>query len=228
MSRHMLIAGSFTLLTFALLSGEAQGRGRSDRTGFTFGTTMRLVDHSDRTSPGLDSDKKTISTGESSFVNPYVGYSFGALSLGLSYSSENKTSRITESTAAGEMTIRNTDQTSRGLSVLGRFLFANVFFFESGMGFFQDTLNVATENRTPQAAGSFEGQADGYSVKGTGPGYHAAFGLELPITAGFYFTSMYQARMVTLWDYRGGSDLGRKRSQTQKREVLFGVAYYNR
>lgn len=228
MSRNLLVAGAIFFGSFCFAAGNAAARGRNERTGFTFGTTLRMVDTSDRTNPGPDSDKKTVSTSDSSFVSPYLGYSFGALSLGLSYSTERKTSSITEVTSTGATAVRHTSQASRGASIFTRFLFASVFFFESGVGLFQDTLNVDTENRTPQDGSAFEGKSDSYSVKGTGPGYHAAFGLELPITAGFYFTTMYQARMVTLWDYTGGSDLGRKRSQTEKREVLFGVAYYNR
>jgi hypothetical protein len=106
-------------------------------------------------------------------------------------------------------------------------MFTNVFFFEAGMGLVQETRSVESENRTLQDGGSFEGKSTSYSIKGTGPGYHASIGLELPITNGFYFTSAYQTRMVTLWDYKGGGDLGGKRSLIQKREVLFGIAFYN-
>jgi hypothetical protein len=34
--------------------------------------------------------------------------------------------------------------------------------------------------------------------------------------------------MVTLRDYPGGLTLGKKRSVSQKREALFGIAYYHR
>jgi hypothetical protein len=45
---------------------------------------------------------------------------------------------------------------------------------------------------------------------------------------GFFFTSTYQVRIMQMRDHDGGTNLGRKRSFTQKREILFGLAHYHR
>ena len=51
-------------------------------------------------------------------------------------------------------------------------------------------------------------------------------GALLTMGGGFYFTSAYNVRIVQLRDYDGGSNLGKKRSYEQKREILFGIAHY--
>lgn len=227
MCRHLTFVLT-SLLIFGLLAPtSALARSRSKRTGFTFGTLLRSMDAQDQTNPGTESDHTTENELNSSLLSPYVGYSFESFGFGLSYTVENRLQKTKETSADGDTIMRSIGQVNQGISLYGRYLFAEVFFFEAGVGLVQDTRSIDSENRTLQDGGSFEGKSTSYSIKGTGPGYHAAFGLELPITAGFYFTSAYQTRMVSLWDYKGGGDLGGKRSMVQKREVLFGIAYYN-
>lgn len=223
-----------SLSTFFLLTGilfwtsqEASARSRSQRTGFNFGTSLRLLDHDDRTNAQEETGKTTRSQTGSRLVTPYLGYSFGSISLGLAYLAESRVTSTAETRQDGTVTARHSHQTAHGGSLYGRFLFASVFFFETGIGLYSDTLDVTTENRTPQGDGAFAGASDSHQVKGTGPGFHAGIGLELPIASGFFFTSQYQVRKVTLWDYTGGSSLGSKRSQTTRNEALFGIAYYN-
>lgn len=227
MRRHLIIVLSTLIMNFMLLPNSALARSRSKRMGFTFGTLLRSIEANDQTNPGTESDRTTQNDLNSSLVSPYVGYSFESFGFGLSYAVESRLQKSKETTAQGDTILRSIGQVNQGVSLYGRYLFAEIFFFEGGVGLVQDTRTVESENRTQQDGGSFEGKSTSYSIKGTGPGYHASFGLELPITAGFYFTSAYQTRMVTLWDYKGGGDLGGKRSLVQKREVLFGIAYYN-
>lgn len=213
--------------TFAATNAEA--RSRSSRSGFNFGTTVRVLDSSDSTRAGEGSDKNTKTTSESMAVNPYLGYAFGSFNLGLVYSGEQRHMLQTEESEDGlSTTERKTDVEGRGGSLFMRFMFGEVFFFEGGAGLYQEKLTVHTETKHDQGAGVFSGEEDSYQVKGTGPGYHVGAGLELQMGGGFYFTSQYQTRIVQLRDYDGGSDLGKKRSSTQKREVLFGIAYYDR
>lgn len=223
-----LVAVSAMALALTLMSGEAFAR-KGQREGFNFGTTVRLISNDDRTTAGEGSDKNTKTEANSQQVNPYIGYAFDSLNLGLMYTSETGASESTEEDEDGSTTThRKVDHTGRGASIFARFNFGGVFFFEGGAGMYEDRLHVETETKHAQGNGQFVGEEDSYEVKGVGPGYHVGGGLELAMGNGFYFTSAYQVRMVQLRDYKGGSDLGHKRSQTQKREALFGIAYYDR
>lgn len=223
---HFLAAVALVAMTVPTM---AEARGRNARSGFNFGTTVRLVGTTERTNAGEGSDVNTKSKGDTSLINPYLGYSFGSFNLGLTYSAESRSSESIEASEDGTSeTTRTSDARGKGLSIFSRFLFGQVFFFEGGIGVYQERTVVTTETKHMQSEGVFIGEESSYEVKGTGPGYHLGAGLELPMGDGFHFTASYQARMVQLRDYDGGSDLGRKRSQGQKREVLFGLAYYDR
>lgn len=223
-----LLAVSAMALALTLGTGEAFAR-KSQREGFNFGTTVRLINNDDRTQAGEGSDKNTKTESNSQQVNPYIGYAFDSLNLGLMYTSETGGSESTETDVDdGTEVHRKVDHAGKGASLFARFNFGGVFFFEGGAGMYEDRMQVTTETKHPQGNGSFNGEEDKYQVKGVGPGYHVGGGLELAMGNGFYFTSAYQVRMVQLRDYKGGSDLGHKRSQTQKREALFGIAYYDR
>jgi hypothetical protein len=223
-----LVAVSAMAMAFTLGSGEAFAR-KSQRQGFNFGTTVRLISTNDRSIAGEGSDKNTKSAGSSQQVNPYVGYAFDSLNLGLMYTSETGASETSEEAADGSTTVNRTvNHMGRGASLFARFNFGGVFFFEGGGGLYEDRMQVTTETKHSIGNGQFTGEEDSYEVKGVGPGYHIGGGLELAMGNGFYFTSAYQVRMVQLRDYKGGNDLGKKRSQTQKREALFGIAYYDR
>lgn len=223
-----LLAVSALALTFTVGTGDAFAR-KSQREGFNFGTTVRLISNNDRSVAGEASDQNTKVESDSQQINPYIGYAFGSLNLGLMYTSETSSSESTEEKADGsQTTYRNTDHAGRGASLFARFNFGSVFFFEGGAGMYEDRMTVKTETKNKQGDGNFSGTEDSYEVKGVGPGYHVGGGLELAMGNGFYFTSAYQVRMVQLRDYKGGSDLGQKRANTQKREALFGIAYYDR
>ncbi len=223
-----LVAVSAIALALTLASSEAFAR-KSQREGFNFGTTVRLISNDDRSMAGEGSDKNTKTESNSQQVNPYVGYAFDSLNLGLMYTSETGSSESTEEAAdRSTTTTRKVERMGRGGNLFARFNFGGVFFFEGGAGLYEDRMVVKTETKTAQGNGQFTGEEDSYEVKGVGPGYHVGGGLELAMGNGFYFTSAYQVRMVQLRDYKGGSDLGNKRSQTQKREALFGIAYYDR
>ncbi len=225
-----LVAVVSAALALSLVSTQALARSRnSTREGFNFGTTVRMIGTNDRSTAGEGSDKNTKTDGTSQLINPYVGYAFGSLNLGLMYSAESGSSETTESAADGSTTTtRKVQQSGRGGSLFARFLFGGVFFFEGGGGLYEDRLQVQTETKNAQGGGAFSGEQDEYEVKGVGPGYHVGGGLELQMGNGFFFTTAFQARMVQLRDYKGGSDLGNKRSQKQKREMLFGIAYYDK
>jgi hypothetical protein len=211
-----------------LLSATPAFARRSQRQGFNFGSTVRVLNSDDRTLPGNGSDQKTRISSSSQAVNPYLGYSFGTFNLGLTFSAETRTTNSTETnTVTGSETTRDSEVNGKGASLFGRFLFGEIFFFEAGAGVYQEKVQVSTETKST-TTGAFTGEREEYEVKGIGPGYHLGAGMELEMGGGFYFTSSYQVRIVQLRDHEGGSDLGRKRSTTQKREVLFGIAHYFR
>jgi hypothetical protein len=216
--------------SFALPATPAQAR-RASREGLNFGTTVRLLDNDERTIAGLGSDKNTKMESSSQAVNPYIAYAFESLNIGLMASVESKASRLEEQSEDGsEKTTRTTDVDGKGGSLFARFLFGNVFFFVGGVGLYQEKQKVSIETKrsVDGSEGEFTGDLDEYQVEGIGPGYHVGGGLELPMGAGFFFSTAYQVRTVQLRDHAGGSELGRKRSQQQKREVLFGISHYTK
>lgn len=205
----------------------AEARRGDRREGFNFGTTVRILDTNERTNAGLGSDKNTKVTSSSQAVNPYIGYAFGPINLGLTYAAEQQNSKIEEASEDGlTISTRETSLNSKGGALFARFLFGDVFFFEAAGGIYQQNMTVKTETKTGDQA--FIGEQDAYQVKGVGPGYHVGMGLELEMGNGFYFTSAYQVRIVQLRDHDGGSDFGAKRSHMQKREALFGIAHYTK
>jgi hypothetical protein len=207
----------------------AEARSRNARSGLNFGTTVRVINKDDRTNAGIGSDKNTKVTSDSQGVTPYIGYSTGDFNLGLAYSFEGSSSESREASEDGNVvTVRKTELNGKGLSIYSRFLFGKVFFFEAAGGLYSEKLKVSSERKQLAGDGTFTGEEETYEVKGVGFGYNAGGGLELAMGNGFYFSSAYQVRIVQLRDHNGGSDLGKKRSNSQKREVLFGISYYDR
>ena len=202
---------------------------RNSRSGFNFGTTVKVLNRDDRTNAGIGSDQNTKVSGSSQAVTPHVGYSTGTFNLGLAYSFESAVSESREASADGQtITERKSDLNGKGLNFYTRFLFGGVFFFEGAGGLYSEKLKVTSERKQLNGDGSFSGEETTYQVSGVGFGYNLGGGLELAMGNDFYFSSAYQVRIVTLRDHNGGSALGKKRSNSQKREVLFGISYYDR
>lgn len=221
------VAAQFLAVVAALMvfGSPALARKASGRQGINFGTTVRILETDDRTVA-----RNGKSSSSTAAVNPYIGYAFEDFNLGLALSSESKESDSREDAADGSSTTaRHQALTSTGASLFVRYMFGGVFFFEAAGGAYQERLEVRTETTHPQGGGTFIGEKDEYQVDGVGPGYNVGAGIELPMGAGFYFTSAYQLRMVQLREKStSSSELGKKRSQEQKREVLFGIEYFAR
>lgn len=211
------------------LSDVAEARGRNDRAGLNFGTTVRVINKDERANAGIGSDKNTKVSSSSQSISPYIGYSTGTFNLGLSYSYEGAVSESREASEDGQTIIeRKSELAGKGLNIYSRFLFGKVFFFEAAGGIYSEKTKVTSEQKQLTGDGTFTGEEDTYEIKGVGFGYNVGGGLELAMGNGFYFSSAYQVRMVSLRDHNGGTDLGKKRSNSQKREVLFGISYYDR
>jgi hypothetical protein len=229
----VLIMNAVYLVLIAVIASSgfadvAEAR-RNSRTGFNFGTTVKVLDRDDRTNAGIGSDKNTKVSGSSQAVSPHIGYSTGTFNLGLAYSFESAVSESREASEDGQtVTERKTDLNGKGLNLYSRFLFGGVFFFEGAGGLYTEKLKVSSERKQLNGDGSFSGEEETYEVNGVGFGYNLGGGLELAMGNGFHFSSAYQVRIVQLRDHNGGSDLGKKRSNSQKREILFGISYYDR
>ena len=199
---------------------------RSDREGLNFGSSVRIMDSDDRgeTSDSSQTQKRTKSSGQA--FSPYVGYAFGPMNLGLMLNIENKYEEFTETTASNSQVLnREATTNSKAISLFTRFNFGKIMFFEAGAGVYNQSKTVHTETRAVNG-GSFSGTSDDYKLNGMGPGYHIGGGLELPADNGFYFTGSYMVHNYQLRDTTN-SGYGSVIGSQQKRELAFGIAYYN-
>ena len=217
---------TIALVTIAL-PAEARGK-RSNREGFNFGTTLRLMSDDSATNAGPDSTRDTTIESSSQALNPYVGYAVDSLfNFGLVFHVQQQSTTQTASEADGSMEeTRTTDTDTKGASLFTRFLFGRVMFIEGGLGLYQIKTNIDSETKTATGGGNFIGKHDQYEVIGVGPGYHVGGGIELPITDGFYFNTAYMVRIFQVRDYDGTANFGGKRGRQQQREIVFGLSHY--
>jgi opacity protein-like surface antigen len=208
------------------LSTAALAR-RDRREGFNFGLGLRAIDSSaDTNGSEAKGDQKRLGGVQS--VAPYVGYVLAEhINIGLTGVFENETTQDEYKSQDGKQEIkRETTSSLRGGSLFLRFLFANMMYFEGGAGIYDRRQKFVEEYYTRDGDGAFSGERDEYSMRGLGPGYHAAAGVEFAITNGFFFTTNYTYRAVQLRDYQGSGSIGKKRSRLENREVNFGFSHY--
>lgn len=218
---------SFLAVTLPLLQGTEAYARRSDREGVNFGTSVRLMDSDNRSNAPSASDPSTRSQSTGQAFSPYAGYSFGELNFGLAGLIENRHDVNHESTASTNQEVTRDAQTvTKALSLFARFNFGKVMFMEIGGGAYSETTDVHNEYRLAGDSGNFTGKSDDYKLAGIGPGYHVGGGMELAITNGFYFTGAYMVRSYSLRDTTK-SEYGSLIGTQQKRELSFGISYYN-
>lgn len=212
-------------LVSAVWTTDAFAR-RSDREGLNFGTNVRLMDADERTESTGNSEKTTRTQSSGQAFSPYLGYSFGEINLGLAGNIESRKETIDERTSANQQIIRNAQTNTKALSLFGRFNFGKVMFMEAGFGVYNQVTDVHTEYKLAGESGSFSGKSEDDKIEGIGPGYHVGGGIELAISNGFYFTGAYTVRAFSLRD-QTKSEFGDRLGSQQKRELSFGIAYYN-
>ena len=222
-NRKFIVAA--TIIGPVLFATEASAR-RSDREGFNFGTSVRMMDADDRSNASSVSDKTTRTKSNGQAFSPHLGYSFGEINLGLVANVETKQETIDERGANNQQMIRDAQTNTKALSFYGRFNFGKVMFMEAGFGVYNQVSDIHTEYKFVGDGGTFTGKTEDYKVQGIGPGYHVGGGLELPINNGFFFTGSYLVRSFALRD-QGKSEFGDKIGSQQKRELSFGLTYYN-
>lgn len=199
---------------------------RADREGLNFGSSVRIMDSDDRGQSSAISNKDTRTKSAGQAFTPYVGYAFGPLNLGLMLNVENKYEEFTEtSPTSNQQLSREASTSSKAMSIFSRFNFGKIMFFEAGAGVYSQTTNVHTEIRSV-SGGTFSGSSDDYKLQGVGPGYHMGAGLELPAANGFFFTGSYMVHNYQLRD-TAHSSYGSVIGSQQKRELAFGISYYN-
>ena len=199
---------------------------RSDREGLNFGTSIRVMDSDDRGQKNELSNTETRTKSAGQAFSPYVGYAFGPMNLGLMLNVENKYEEFNETSPSTSQTLnREATTASKAISLFTRFNFGKIMFFEAGGGIYSQTKSVHTEIRSV-TGGTFTGTSDDYKLQGMGPGYHMGVGMELPADNGFYFTGSYMVHNYQLRDTMHSS-YGSVLGSQQKRELAFGIAYYN-
>lgn len=201
---------------------------KSKREGFNFGASFGSVDQRDKgLRADVGEDNSRTST-ESSTVSPYIGYvAADFLNLGLNLSFENsKVDETIKGSVENEYIQREKNSALKSAGLFSRFLFAQIMYFELGVGVYDRKVDLVTSNVTEQGDGMFEGQRQTYKTHGVGPGYQMGYGLELPIAYGFHFTTAYNVRIYQLRSYDSEGEVGRKTGRQNKREVVFGLSYY--
>ena len=197
------------------------------RQGLNFGTSVKLMDGDNSTNANSSTDKNSHTKTSGQSFSPYMAYSFSEINLGAVCTVEQSGEEYNEtSTTNNQQIYRKTNAATKSFSLFGRFNFGKVMFMEAGFGVYNQVVDVHTENRIVGNGGQFTGQNEDYTIQGMGPGYHVGGGLELPISNGFYFTSAYLVRSFQLRD-QSKSDIGEKMANQQKRELTFGIAYYD-
>lgn len=226
MKRGILFAAS---VATALTATNAFSRGRDDREGFNFGARVRILGDTHRANANGSSipvDSQNTSSTQS--VSPHIGYAVdNTFNLGVFGVYEKATHEAKDSDTASRIErMRTVDTTLRGMGLLGRFLFAEVLYFELGLGLFDQSMVLKTEDRSFGDDASFSGSRSGASVRGVGAGAHVGAGLEIPVTHGFHFVTAYLVRQLSLRDFDGSGNLGAKRMSEEQHELSFGLHYY--
>ena len=199
---------------------------KDHREGFNFGTGLRLAGSVDTTFASDNSNKNSENSTSGQAVTPYVGYAFNYFNLGMSFYQEKVNQTIQETSTDGQQQIkRSSSATTQGASLFGRLLFGKVMFLELGGGYYSNKVAVENEVKTLNG-GTFQGTSNSYSLNTAGLGGHYGAGLELPVINGFYFTGSYIVRIMQLRDMSSGTELGTKKSSSEKHELDFGLAYY--
>jgi hypothetical protein len=199
---------------------------RNDREGLNFGSSFRVLDSDDRGEQSVVSDKNTRTKSSGQAFSPYLGYGFGAINLGLMLNIENKYEEFSEGNPESNQRLsRNASTAGKSVSLFSRFNFGKVMFFEAGMGLYSQTKDVHTETRSV-TGDSFAGTTSDHKSSGMGPGYHLGGGLEIPVDNGFYFSASYIIHSYQLHDTTRSS-YGAVIGSQQKRELSFGISYYN-
>lgn len=191
----------------------------AQRTGVNFGTRIRVENdtNTQQTATGTDTQNHNTLA-----VSPFVGYVAGTyFDLGLAFTSEKATT--TDTLQSNGITSSNQEDVElKGASPFARLLFAKYMYLEIGFGVYQSTTKTCQADIT--GTSSFNGSSNNESHTGTGYGYHAGGGVEIPVGLGWFVTTGVYVRSVVMSEFID-RNTSNKLSNT-KTELEFGITQY--
>ncbi len=215
------------LLAFILFSGLLSDAlyARNDREGFNFGLSGSWSSSKgdDRGEASSLVEKSQDSRRHGVF---HFGYAFDeVINLGLNFAfiSDQRSERLLGE-SSGEVIDRQTESDLRSYGLFFRFLFGRYFYFELGGGAYDYRNGTKTEFVSQVSGNQFNSVIDESQVRGVGPGYHAAAGIEIPLKYGFFVTGNYRFLQYAT-TVSGNNSAATKRSG-QSDEIVFGIHHY--
>jgi len=226
--RKMSAKHIFKIIIMAAIGSSSIAEAkRNPRDGVNFGIGLRLFDAANQTN-GQGDENDSQKNSETTAIHPYLGIVLGDhFNLGISGMFEEQSSKDSFTSKDGDQEIeRTSNATMKAGNIFLRFMFAKYMYFEAGIGLYDQRIKITDEYRDLDASGNFTGERAQNDSHGAGPGYHLGGGVEIHITNGFFVTANYLYRAIQLRDYDSDSEIGRKRSRIEKRELTFGLAHY--
>lgn len=215
------------MISFVAFSTEAFAK-KAKRDGFNFGTTLRLMETdqpSIATNAGGNS-KRSVSDVQS--VRPHLGYVFGGLfHLGVDavIESEEREEAL-NGLNANEKIESSRSSSLNGAGLVARFLFGQVMYFQTGIGYYDRKDEVVNKYATDLGSGQFSGRKEELTSRAVGAGYHLGGGIELPVAAGFYVSANYLVQTFELKPYKESSSIKRDSDRESRQELSFGIVHY--
>lgn len=224
---HKILYVFIVVVVWSISSTIALAR-YEDRSGINFGTTIKILSNIDSNKDSDENISNSKVNSKSSAVHPYVGYAFAEFfNVGLTVGYENYFSVKTYLNKISAQKISLTTQTQiKSVSLYSRFMFADYFYFESGLGIYQQKLSIINEFTFTNGTGVFSGEKEEYSSTGIGLGWHFGGGIEIPIINGFYVNTNYIVRAIEIHDFKNNSEIGPRKGVSQSQELNFGIVYY--
>lgn len=221
----LLIAFSCMLI----MTDTADARRRSgQKTGFTFGATVLSAEGTNQISPNESSNKNRTIERNLSGVAPYIGYSFGTITVGTRFSSKTETVKHNEVDADNneQKSILSTSTDSSDISLFSRLNFGEILYLEAGIGLYEQKTHIDNQNVVETSSNTFQGSKEEYKLNGVGTGHHTAIGFEVPVGSGFHFNGNVTFRNFEIRTNEGGPAFGDKQSTHKERDLNFGLSYY--
>ena len=224
MCRDRCLISFFLGLSFLLLPyGTVMAR--DDREGLNFGLSGSWygAKEDDRGDASQMVGKANESRQNAVF---HFGYAFDeVVNLGLTFSllSQSRIERI-QGESAEEIIDRQTESDLRSYGLFFRFLFGRYFYAELGGGAYDYRNTTTTEFVSQISETQFSALVDEANVKGIGPGFHAAAGIEIPLKYGFFVTGNY--RFFRYSTTLNGKNNAATRRSSQADEFVFGIHHY--
>lgn len=203
-------------------------RKNTKREGFNFGATIMSATGSSDLAPNESSNKDRDITSSVSGFAPHVGYSFGAIAIGLRYTSRVEETKHEEINASNrdQKSILETTVNTSNVSLFTKVNFGKILFLEAGAGFYKEQTKINNQYIVNQANQTFVGEREEYTLDGLGGGYHSALGFEVPVGNGFFFTGSMTFTSYSIKQDGKGISSGDNQASHNDKDLNFGFSYY--